>query len=229
MQSTMTKVAAVALLAAAATSAHAVSLNNGDSLTINAGTYTYDTNGNVSGFAGGSFFAMDNGDGKIVAAEKNAISQGTTGIVIGASNTALGAIDQGWLFNSNTGYHFVSTAITGGTSGLNFSGWTVNWNGGNIDMSSGAWAPSNANSGMPTSGYTNGVAQFTWDGVYGHAYSLNYTATVPSGGFAGVHYAFHADGIVNQAAPVPEASTYGMMLAGLGLVGFAVRRRKMVA
>ncbi|HQS99152.1 MAG: hypothetical protein B7Y26_11695 [Hydrogenophilales bacterium 16-64-46] len=31
------------------------------------------------------------------------------------------------------------------------------------------------------------------------------------------------------AAPVPEASTYGMMLAGLGLVGFAVRRRKLLA
>ena len=28
---------------------------------------------------------------------------------------------------------------------------------------------------------------------------------------------------------VPEASTYGMMLAGLGLVGFAVRRRKLMA
>lgn len=29
----------------------------------------------------------------------------------------------------------------------------------------------------------------------------------------------------SAAAPVPEAGTYGMMLAGLGLVGFAVRRR----
>jgi hypothetical protein len=29
-----------------------------------------------------------------------------------------------------------------------------------------------------------------------------------------------------SAAPVPEASTYGMMLAGLGLVGFAVRCRR---
>jgi hypothetical protein len=28
------------------------------------------------------------------------------------------------------------------------------------------------------------------------------------------------------AAPVPEADTYAMMLAGLGLVGFAVRRRR---
>lgn len=33
----------------------------------------------------------------------------------------------------------------------------------------------------------------------------------------------------NFTAPVPEASTYGMMLAGLGLVGFAVRRRKLMA
>jgi hypothetical protein len=30
----------------------------------------------------------------------------------------------------------------------------------------------------------------------------------------------------NMAAQVPEASTYGMMLAGLGLVGAAARRRK---
>jgi len=37
-----------------------------------------------------------------------------------------------------------------------------------------------------------------------------------------------ADGALSFAAPVaavPEASTYGMMLAGLGLVGFMARRR----
>jgi hypothetical protein len=36
-----------------------------------------------------------------------------------------------------------------------------------------------------------------------------------------------ATGAVSFAnpAPVPEASTYGMMLAGLGLVGFMARRR----
>jgi len=33
-------------------------------------------------------------------------------------------------------------------------------------------------------------------------------------------------GAFYATAPVPEASTYGMMLAGLGLVGFAARRRK---
>jgi hypothetical protein len=34
-----------------------------------------------------------------------------------------------------------------------------------------------------------------------------------------------ASGLYVQAVPVPEAETYAMMLAGLGLVGFAARRR----
>lgn len=45
-------------------------------------------------------------------------------------------------------------------------------------------------------------------------------------GFAGFTAQWRYEGTV---AAVPEASTYGMMLAGLGLVGFAVRRRKLVA
>ncbi len=77
--------------------------------------------------------------------------------------------------------------------------------------------------------YTNGVAKFSWSGVDGSAYTLDYLATVPLGdasGFGGVKYALHLEGTV---AMVPEASTYGMMLAGLGLVGFmASRRRKSV-
>ena len=33
-------------------------------------------------------------------------------------------------------------------------------------------------------------------------------------------------GAVSLAAPVPEPETYGMMLAGLGVLGFLARRRK---
>jgi hypothetical protein len=33
-------------------------------------------------------------------------------------------------------------------------------------------------------------------------------------------------GAVMMAAPVPEPETYGMMLGGLGLLGFLARRRK---
>lgn len=49
-------------------------------------------------------------------------------------------------------------------------------------------------------------------------------------GFSGWTAQWNYDGnVALTAAPIPEASTYGMMLAGLGLVGFAVRRRKLMA
>jgi hypothetical protein len=35
--------------------------------------------------------------------------------------------------------------------------------------------------------------------------------------------------IINGVAPIPEPETYAMMLAGLGLIGFAARRRKLRA
>lgn len=49
-----------------------------------------------------------------------------------------------------------------------------------------------------------------------------------NGPFIGFNAAFNlsSPGLI---AAVPEASTYGMMLAGLGMVGFAVRRRKLMA
>lgn len=49
-----------------------------------------------------------------------------------------------------------------------------------------------------------------------------------NGPFPGFNAVFNLTG-ANLITPVPEASTYGMMLAGLGLVGFAVRRRKLMA
>lgn len=47
--------------------------------------------------------------------------------------------------------------------------------------------------------------------------------------FGASTFTLGADGALtyaNAAAPVPEASTYGMMLAGLGLVGFMAMRRR---
>jgi hypothetical protein len=52
-------------------------------------------------------------------------------------------------------------------------------------------------------------------------------ARMVDGAFPGFSANFNMQHVA--AAPVPEASTYGMMLAGLGLVGFAVRRRKLTA
>jgi len=65
-----------------------------------------------------------------------------------------------------------------------------------------------------------------WNVTTSGSNQLYTTAAVPgmeNGPFGGYNAQF------NLTAPVPEASTYGMMLAGLGLVGFAVRRRKLMA
>jgi hypothetical protein len=211
-----------------AMSASAATLNNGDLLSIVTGPVSY-SGAALAGTT--SWFAMDNnGDSKIQLGEKVALAPGSAGGIVIGANQGLGAIVAAWSFFSATGYNYTpTTAITGGTGGLNMAGWLVNWNGGDINMGAGgAWNPLNAAAaGMTTTSFTNSVANLTWDGVYGHGYTLDYTATVPTGGFAGVQYSMHLTGTVT-AAPVPEASTYGMMLAGLGLVGFAVRRRKLV-
>ena len=231
MNTTMTKVALALALTMGATAAHAVAVNTGDGLTINAATF--DASGYVLA-TGGSYFGMDtNGNGDIRANERVGLSQGTNGIWIGATTTAgafhpgvpvaadIGAVVRSWEFFGSTGTNFNTVGITGSTeAGLNFSGWNVAWNAVSaIYMGTGAWG---------TEGFVSGVAKFAWDGVHGSTYTLDYRATVPAGdpsGFQFVPYALHLEGTV-QAALVPEASTYGMMLAGLGLVGFAVRRRK---
>lgn len=216
-----------------AMSAQAVTMVNGDTMSIN--TAALDSSGYVLA-TGGSWFGMDsNGKGGITKGERVGLSQGTTGIVIGAITTPgashggpvaggdTNAITAPWEFFTNTGSDFTTVGITQtSATTMNFSGWSVSWNGiPLIPMGSGAWG----------AGFSNGVANLTWDGNYGSAYTLDYHATVPVGdpsGFGGVTYALHLEGVVS-AAPVPEASTYGMMLAGLGLVGFvASRRRKSV-
>jgi hypothetical protein len=210
-----------------AMSAHAVSVNNGDKLNIT--TPTLDGNGFVQP-ATGSWFGMDaNGNGVINAGERIPLSQGTTGLVIGVTTlpgashigapTAgdTNAIDAAWSFFGNTGSDFLSVAVTGSTTaGLDMTGWRVTWSGiPSINMGGGAW----------DAGFSDGIGNFVWDGVYGDPYTVDYHATVPIGdpsNFGGVKYALHLQGTVTA---VPEASTYGMMLAGLSLVGLRLRRR----
>jgi hypothetical protein len=58
-------------------------------------------------------------------------------------------------------------------------------------------------------------------GIANSVYNPYLAGGVPVNAFLGVDYTLH----LQSAAPVPEADTYAMMLAGLGLVGFMARRR----
>lgn len=229
MNSTTAKViAAAALSMSAAHVAHAATPNVGQVFTIESVADAYGV------YQSGSYFGMDtNGNSKIALGEKNALTSGNVGFIYGLSTPAGashgGAIANGdnndvtapWFFFSNTGSDFLktpATCIDAACTQLDFSGWRVTWNGiPEINMGSGAWG-----------GYTDGVANFSWDGNIGSTYTLQYRATVPLGdpsNFGGVQYELYLTGVAT-AAVVPEAETYAMMLAGLGLVGAMVSRRR---
>lgn len=219
--------------------AQAATLNNGDQLTIKqTGVYcgwynSLECYGNQSATTPISYFGMDtDGNSKIAGTEKTALFMGTTGIVIGSTTSAgashsglptagdTNAITAPWGFFGNTGSDFASIAITGSTTaGLNFSGWTMTWSGlPATNMGTNAWG----------TGYSNGIANFTWSGIYGTNYTLDYAATVPIGdpsGLGGVKYRLHLEGIVNAAPAVPIPAATWLFGSGLlGLVGVARKK-----
>lgn len=74
-----------------------------------------------------------------------------------------------------------------------------------------------------------------YDGTPWRTFSTNFTPTIsgtetlnfmPNGAYSG---GFIDAVQISQVSAVPEPSTYAMMLAGLGLLGFAQRRRKQQA
>lgn len=228
MKKTMINVALAVTFGSAALSAQAANLNTGDTLTITAGVAVYDSNGNFTNVSSGSWFGMDTNKNSImVGTEKTAVSQGSTGLVIGVTTSAgashvgnictgvgvpviagyvcpgadANAITAPWEFFGNTGSDYVTTAVTGGTGGLNMSGWTVTWNGiAAIPMGNTAWG----------AGYSNGVGNLVWGGTYGHTYTLDYHGTVPVGdvsGFGGVQYALHLEGTVISGTEVLASMT----------------------
>ncbi len=136
--------------------------------------------------------------------------------------------------NETLGSGISIISASGDTAKVNMSGWKVDWGSvQDIPMGGLAWS----------TGYTSGVGNITCAAgsgcAVGSAYTLKYTATVPAGdasGFGTVKYYLEIHGcncltpaewVPPETIPaIPEASTYGMMLTGLGLVGFMARRRK---
>lgn len=229
---------------------HAATVNNGDKLSITAGSQTVVSN--VITAVSGSWFGMDNdGNGKISLGERTLLSQGSDGGLIigvaqdtnghashgGRQDPGVGGIDAEWFFFSNSGMDFTSVAVTGDTvAGLNLSGWTVTWNGiPAISMGAGAWQPLNCSAiGCSGHTFTNGNAQFVWNGTYGNAYTLNYAATVPPGdpsGFGGVKYYLHLEGTVEQVGAVtatltsPTAGSTGVPITSAVTIQFSEAMR----
>ena len=230
MKFTLNKIAAGLVMAAAATGAHAVPV-------------AYSSAG----------FVMYSGTG--VVQDANSGAAGTTAIVTGAIDTAAGTFSVA----SSQQFQFKLWTATGGTlynpgtytvnvngdgalgAGAGDLTFTVGAGqlGGNINF---AWG---TNSGIDVFNVWN-VASTTAGGFI----TTTYTSSNPNAVAGSVLYngvavgtdtwpgikmvdgpflGFSANFNMTTVTPVPEASTYGMMLAGLGLVGFAVRRRKFMA
>lgn len=217
------------VLGVGAMTAQAAVLNTGDLLTITPGVSAgYDSNNNSLGVASGSWFGVDtNGNGALAVTERYVTSPGSAGgLIVGAVQTP-GEIEHSYFFGGDAWLYTVS-APTSGDGMLNLSGlrwsWLTDWT-----FSGGAWTPTNtADFGAPSSGYANGVAQFTWSGVYGDSYSLWYAATEPVGsptGCGGCRFFWHLEGtVVGPQALVPLPAAVWLFGSGL-LALFGLQRR----
>jgi hypothetical protein len=193
-------------------------------------------NGSTLSIATGSNFEMEVAPAFFVTTPITGLNGIVLGTAQGASGSHSGApngsespnIDNPWTFFSNTGMHQTTSAAnvlsaTGNTATVDFSGWSVTWNGiADIPMGAGAWGTN-----------AEGVADVTCgvDCGDGDSYTLTYTGRVPAGdpsSFGNVAYRLNLTGTVSapSAIPVPAA----VWLFGSGLVGLVgVARRKKTA
>ena len=200
----MTKIAAAVALSAAAMSAQAITF---DTMTVTGGTFT------MAGVGPNPFIVANLTSGlDLLAGNNQQINTGGPLFNFGFFGPVNAFLSDGTYMpfgSAAAGGSATAPSASGDFGGsitVDLSAWTANWNGNNFGQ--------------------GGIATGTVD-MAGN-YSISWTSTVIGGAFDGQTGAWTMNGVVT-AAPIPEASTYGMMLAGLGLVGFAVRRRKLMA
>lgn len=206
MNFTMTKIAAAAVLAIAATGAQAAPIAD---LFITSGTFEMPTV--TAGPVAFGAFGFDLADAYGSNANLFPFFGGAVGVFTQdgtATYIPASAIGLPWGTNVVSGGPVPNGDITGSVITMDLSAITAAWNGSNFNQ---------GNSSVVGS-YNAGTGAFT----------ATWSSTIVGGAFAGKTGVWNVQGTAAVAA-VPEASTYGMMLAGLGLVGFAVRRRKLVA
>ena len=217
MKFTLTKLAAALALTVAATGAHAVpvtSMTLGDTLTLAGtlgtdgyqGTFKFNSLSSQAAAGANQFTAVNGGNISTTAASPN--NSFTTGFMF-AGNP----------FRPNTTGPVVAD-ITGGVLTYGSLPWGGFYEGANFQFN---MTPDAA----PVSTVVSlGGDNYAYRSKFSHYIT---TADDPSGQYVGFTAFWILEGTMSTAAaPVPEASTYGMMLAGLGLVGAAIRRRRNV-
>lgn len=228
MKLTMTKLAAGLVMTAAATGAQAVAVS---SMTLSGAAFCMDapgstntscmatgTGGNVgtatvtgvdssynlvSGYHGAGTFNGGANPASIIDMMffGGAVNTYTAASNLGTVNNAPGSIPGGPVPTAD---------VSGSAITVDLSSWFANYNG------------TDFNQGSPSvvGTWNSGTNDFT----------VRWTSTIIGGSFNNFVGTWTLQGTaLAAAAPIPEASTYGMMLAGLGLVGAMVtRRRKLV-
>ncbi len=237
MKFAMTKIAALALMSVASTAALAIPVT---SISVTGGTFQMPGFSGIipyANFGTGSTNTVGyhNGSGGASVANTAFDPAGTVGFYFGAGvpgstqktvNTYTAATNMGDL-GSAAGTIPGGPAVTGNatsfTNGATFnvdmSSFFANYNGTDFNQGSGKNAVGVADGSFAT-GTLSGCAGNTCN------YSIGWSSYIVGGPFDGNTGIWTMTG--TTVAAVPEASTYGMMLAGLGLVGGMVARRRKI-
>lgn len=169
----------------------------------------YDSNNNL--YANSGFLSTGSVDGRIVMGIEQANDAFTMGVVL--LNTYPGDI------NSLRGAP--SGSIINGVMNLDISGFTAEYFGNSYSIS-----PDN---NMTTSISMIDANHYYYTADWAHLIKNGEVFSVSTGDpvnlFSGWLMTGHLEGIATLT-PVPEAETYAMMLAGLGLIGLMAHRRR---
>ena len=218
-----------AILTATASSAFATTAIGGatliDTATVNSGTVSptaylsYSSGGNgATGWADGSTYGITgiSAASAMATADHNWLQYDPAIVVYSAtalsSVLAIPAIDHGWTADNTGGepWEAFEFRIFGSdsTGALLEEGHITNVWAKGVDDSS---ALKNAD---------DWTSQWSFTGAY------NYFAVVSGDRLVGGFYS-PGEGEIDAIAAIPEPETYAMLLAGLGLLGFAAQRRKL--
>jgi hypothetical protein len=232
MKFTKTRMAMLAAMAFASTGAQAVltsfntlSIQNDAVTSFNASSSSFYVSSD--GPMPDSFFTMGGSKNKqLVDYQFAYLYDGATLTLTGATQSNIATFT---LYGKPGSFETIGTGISilsasGDTATVDMSGWIMDWHT-MQDVPLGSYAWGFYTSGVP---YISGVGNILCDAGSGCAvgshYTLKFAGGVPTPTEFEPYYPIYLE-LHGTVGAVPEASTYAMMLVGLGLVGAATRRR----